>query len=106
MWTSTFGTVYCSENLNDCHVIVTGQLHVPLDVCGAVVKRELDWWHVEDSLIEPCCWIKYSKVWKLFNSGHGILYALRRILCYSLLIYIWPTNLHKCAIFRIQCPAI
>ena len=35
---------------------------MPLNVCGAVVKRELDWWQVDDSLIEPCCWIKYSKV--------------------------------------------
>ncbi|KAI0207757.1 hypothetical protein LSAT2_007580 [Lamellibrachia satsuma] len=37
-----------------------GELHVPLDVCGAVVKRELDFWHIRDCEIEPCCWVSYS----------------------------------------------
>ncbi|CAD5111689.1 unnamed protein product [Dimorphilus gyrociliatus] len=38
----------------------SGELHVPLDVCGAVVKRELNYWQVDERLIEPCCWISYS----------------------------------------------
>lgn len=37
-----------------------GELHVPLDVCGAVVKRELDFWGVDEYLIKPCCWTCYS----------------------------------------------
>ena len=39
---------------------ILGELHVPLDVCGAVVKRELDYWKIDESLIEPCCWTCYS----------------------------------------------
>ena len=37
-----------------------GELHVPLDVCGAVVKRELDFWGIDEGEIESCCWISYS----------------------------------------------
>ena len=33
---------------------------MPLSVCGAVVKRELDYWQIDDCMIEPCCWISYS----------------------------------------------
>ena len=55
-------TVYTCIPLFIYTVSAAGELHVPLNVCGAVVKRELDWWQVDDSLIEPCCWIKYSKV--------------------------------------------
>ena len=33
---------------------------MPLDVCGAVVKRELDYWKIDDRLIEACCWTSYS----------------------------------------------
>ena len=40
--------------------ILAGELHVPLDVCGAVVKRELDFWGVDEYLIKPCCWTCYS----------------------------------------------
>ncbi|KAK2188534.1 hypothetical protein NP493_129g02003 [Ridgeia piscesae] len=37
-----------------------GELHVPLDVCGAVVRRELEFWKIDDCVIEPCCWTVYS----------------------------------------------
>ncbi|XP_021347949.1 potassium voltage-gated channel protein Shaw-like isoform X2 [Mizuhopecten yessoensis] len=37
----------------------TGELHVPLEVCGAVVKRELDYWQVNQYCIKSCCWRHY-----------------------------------------------
>ena len=33
---------------------------MPLEVCGAVVKRELDFWHIDETIIEACCWTSYS----------------------------------------------
>ncbi|XP_069128671.1 potassium voltage-gated channel protein Shaw-like [Argopecten irradians] len=39
--------------------VFTGELHVPLEVCGAVVKRELDYWHVNQYCIKSCCWRHY-----------------------------------------------
>ncbi|GFN98561.1 potassium voltage-gated channel subfamily c member 1, partial [Plakobranchus ocellatus] len=35
------------------------ELHVPLEVCGAVVKRELDFWQIEEYQIKACCWRHY-----------------------------------------------
>ncbi|XP_041356670.1 potassium voltage-gated channel protein Shaw-like [Gigantopelta aegis] len=37
----------------------TGELHVPLEVCGAVVKRELDFWQINEYEIRACCWRHY-----------------------------------------------
>ncbi|XP_045160138.1 potassium voltage-gated channel protein Shaw-like [Mercenaria mercenaria] len=37
----------------------TGELHVPLEVCGAVVKRELDYWQINENHIKSCCWRTY-----------------------------------------------
>lgn len=37
----------------------TGELHVPLEVCGAVVKRELDFWQISELHIKSCCWRHY-----------------------------------------------
>ncbi|KAH9523786.1 hypothetical protein Btru_040954 [Bulinus truncatus] len=36
-----------------------GELHVPLEVCGAVVKRELDFWQINELEIKACCWRHY-----------------------------------------------
>ena len=36
-----------------------GELHVPLEVCGAVVKRELDYWQITENHIKSCCWRNY-----------------------------------------------
>jgi len=38
---------------------VPGELHVPLEVCGAVVKRELDYWQINENIIKSCCWRSY-----------------------------------------------
>ncbi|KAL8622493.1 hypothetical protein ACOMHN_034156 [Nucella lapillus] len=35
------------------------ELHVPLEVCGAVVKRELDFWQIDEMEIKACCWRHY-----------------------------------------------
>ncbi|XP_033737290.1 potassium voltage-gated channel protein Shaw-like [Pecten maximus] len=41
------------------YFVITGELHVPLEVCGAVVKRELDYWQVNQYCIKSCCWRHY-----------------------------------------------
>lgn len=37
----------------------TGELHVPNDLCGALVRTELMYWGVDELDIEMCCWIRY-----------------------------------------------
>ena len=32
---------------------------MPLEVCGAVVKRELDFWQINENHIKSCCWRTY-----------------------------------------------
>ena len=32
---------------------------MPLEVCGAVVKRELDFWQINENRIKSCCWRTY-----------------------------------------------
>ncbi|XP_074643299.1 potassium voltage-gated channel protein Shaw-like [Tubulanus polymorphus] len=39
----------------------TGELHVPLSLCGPVVKTELEYWGISDRNIERCCWPHYSQ---------------------------------------------
>ena len=39
--------------------IFSGELHVPLEVCGAVVKHELDYWQIKENHIKSCCWRNY-----------------------------------------------
>ena len=41
------------------HIVCAGELHVPLEVCGAVVKRELDFWQIDEMEIKACCWRHY-----------------------------------------------
>ena len=38
----------------------TGELHVPLDSCSPSIKRELEYWEVEEQNMEACCWVNYS----------------------------------------------
>lgn len=40
----------------------TGELHVPNDVCGPLFKNELEFWGIDDALIEQCCWMKYMSM--------------------------------------------
>ena len=32
---------------------------MPLEVCSAVVKRELDFWQIDEMEIKACCWRHY-----------------------------------------------
>ncbi|GAB1607550.1 potassium voltage-gated channel protein Shaw-like [Argonauta hians] len=38
----------------------TGQLHLPSNVCGPALKRELDFWGISENIIESCCWNIYD----------------------------------------------
>ena len=42
-----------------CFPCAAGELHVPLEVCGAVVKRELNYWQINENHIKACCWRNY-----------------------------------------------
>ena len=44
---------------NTSVLVCAGELHVPLEVCGAVVKRELDFWQIDEMEIKACCWRHY-----------------------------------------------
>lgn len=46
-------------SFNYFSILITGELHVPLEVCGAVVMRELDFWQVDQHVIKACCWRHY-----------------------------------------------
>ena len=37
----------------------TGLLHVPQDVCAAVVRSELQYWGIDEVDMEDCCWLSY-----------------------------------------------
>ncbi|KAK3095421.1 hypothetical protein FSP39_014463 [Pinctada imbricata] len=50
----------------------TGELHIPSHLCGPAVKRELQFWGVEDDVIQKCCWGHY-------NSWNSTLTALNQL---------------------------
>lgn len=56
--------------------LITGELHVPLEVCGAVVKRELDYWQISESRIKSCCWRNY----RIYIENQQILEAFNHSL--------------------------
>ncbi|VEL07817.1 unnamed protein product [Protopolystoma xenopodis] len=37
----------------------TGELHLPLHVCGPALERELNYWQIDEREVEKCCWIHY-----------------------------------------------
>ena len=39
----------------------TGNLHVPYDVCGPLYEDELQYWGIDDSQVESCCWLSYRQ---------------------------------------------
>lgn len=39
----------------------TGELHIPRDICGSLVKRELEFWEISPSYLSPCCWKTYYR---------------------------------------------
>ncbi|OWF40279.1 potassium voltage-gated channel protein Shaw-like [Mizuhopecten yessoensis] len=36
-----------------------GKLHVPISLCGPLLREELDFWEIDDKDIEMCCWVHY-----------------------------------------------
>ncbi|XP_060076291.1 potassium voltage-gated channel protein Shaw-like [Ylistrum balloti] len=36
-----------------------GKLHVPISLCGPLLREELDFWEIDDKDIEQCCWVHY-----------------------------------------------
>ncbi len=41
----------------------TGELHLPNDVCNFLLKNELEYWEIDETLIEDCCWMRYNAHW-------------------------------------------
>uniref|UniRef100_A0A8L0DV39 Potassium voltage-gated channel subfamily C member 1 n=1 Tax=Oncorhynchus mykiss TaxID=8022 RepID=A0A8L0DV39_ONCMY len=39
----------------------TGKLHCPADVCGPLYEEELAFWGIDETDVEPCCWMTYSQ---------------------------------------------
>ena len=42
----------------DCYR--TGELHFPHCFCGPVIRSELQFWNLRETLIAPCCWKSYK----------------------------------------------
>ena len=38
----------------------TDELHCPLNVCGSLFEKELNFWGIHEENIMQCCWIKYN----------------------------------------------
>ncbi|XP_072528396.1 potassium voltage-gated channel subfamily C member 1b isoform X2 [Salminus brasiliensis] len=39
----------------------TGKLHCPADVCGPLYEEELSFWGIDETDVEPCCWMTYRQ---------------------------------------------
>ena len=39
----------------------TGELHLPHNVCGPSIRRELMFWQINENYIAPCCWNRYRE---------------------------------------------
>ena len=37
-----------------------GRLHFPHDLCGLMIKDELEFWEIPDRFIAKCCWNQYA----------------------------------------------
>lgn len=38
----------------------TGKLHCPRDVCGPMFQEELNYWGIDETQMEACCWPNYT----------------------------------------------
>ncbi|XP_061197927.1 potassium voltage-gated channel protein Shaw-like [Saccostrea echinata] len=41
------------------NLLVTGNLHVPKHICGALLRDELSFWEIETGNVRECCWRQY-----------------------------------------------
>uniref|UniRef100_A0A8D2KU42 Potassium voltage-gated channel subfamily C member 4 n=1 Tax=Varanus komodoensis TaxID=61221 RepID=A0A8D2KU42_VARKO len=39
----------------------TGKLHCPADICGPLFEEELTYWGIDETDVEPCCWMAYRQ---------------------------------------------
>ncbi|XP_038663493.1 potassium voltage-gated channel subfamily C member 1-like isoform X1 [Scyliorhinus canicula] len=39
----------------------TGKLHCPADVCGPLYEEEIAFWGIDETDVEPCCWMTYRQ---------------------------------------------
>ncbi|XP_030077132.1 voltage-gated potassium channel KCNC4 [Microcaecilia unicolor] len=39
----------------------TGKLHCPADICGPLFEEELAFWGIDETDVEPCCWMNYRQ---------------------------------------------
>nr|KAG5694307.1 hypothetical protein BaRGS_032025 [Batillaria attramentaria] len=39
---------------------ISGELHLPENLCSAVAARELEFWEISTTLIHECCWRKFE----------------------------------------------
>ena len=39
----------------------TGKLHKPSNVCGPLFEEELNFWGIDETQIEACCWLHYRE---------------------------------------------
>ncbi|XP_061449371.1 potassium voltage-gated channel subfamily C member 2-like [Rhineura floridana] len=60
----------CCKFFFDCHLGVftymlnyyhTGKLHCPADICGPLFEEELAFWGIDETDVEPCCWMIYRQ---------------------------------------------
>ena len=50
----------------------TDQLHFPHNLCGPTIKKELDYWGIQEKDIQTCCWNHYRE----FNEQEETLIKL------------------------------
>ncbi|KAJ8317827.1 hypothetical protein KUTeg_004620, partial [Tegillarca granosa] len=43
------------------NAFVTGELHVPKHMCGAVIRQEMDFWNIPKDSVSDCCWQVYFR---------------------------------------------
>uniref|UniRef100_A0A3B3SV98 Potassium voltage-gated channel subfamily C member 4 n=1 Tax=Paramormyrops kingsleyae TaxID=1676925 RepID=A0A3B3SV98_9TELE len=39
----------------------TGKLHCPANLCGPLFEEELAFWGIDETDVEPCCWMSYRQ---------------------------------------------
>lgn len=50
----------------------SGVLHIPVNMCGKVARQELEFWGIDESCIEKCCWSTFDS----WNSTYDALKQL------------------------------
>ena len=67
-----------------------GELHLPHNICGPAIKRELLFWEVDENIISECCW----RFYKAFEEEQGRLVRIRHAFGFNKSEYS-PTMYHR-----------